>query len=344
MALGLAPVSFAALDGWAEDDHAAAFRAFVRSCRKAGATDPAGAVAMALGSVTRETARVFFESHFTLHAIDTAGEPGFVTGYYEPEVQGAREQDEQFSVPVYGCPAGLIELTPDHLRAQFNDRVTAMRESGAERVPYFTRAEIDAGALAGRELELLYLDDPVELFYMQVQGSGLVRLCDGSSVRVAYVCKNGHPYTSIGRLLIERGELPADGIDMTAVKAWLHADPARGRRLMAENKSYVFFRLLDEDEGRDGPLGAQGAALTPGRSLAVDAAYHRLGLPVFVTAPGLATPEGAPFRRLMVAQDVGSAIRGPMRGDIFWGSGDAAGAIAGRTRHEARFHVFVPKH
>jgi membrane-bound lytic murein transglycosylase A len=341
-AIRLVAVSFASLDFWREDDHAAAFHALLKSCRKAPSPDAVCAAAIALGDgVDRATARVFFETHYTPHAIHGAGQQGIVTGYYEPEVQGSREWDDAFQVPVYGRPHDLAMLTPDTERARFNDRITGVRETAEGQSPYYTREEVDAGALSGSGLEILYLDDPVELFYMQVQGSGIVRLRDGSAVRLTYAGKNGHPYTSIGKLLIERGAIAPNAMSMAAVKAWLHADLERGRALLAENKSYVFFRELAEDEASDGPRGAEGVALTPGRSLAVDASYHRFGLPVFVTVPDLAV-EGAPFRRLMIAQDVGSAIRGPERGDLFWGTGEEAGAIAGSTNHKARFHVLLP--
>jgi len=341
--VNLKPVAFAELDGWANDDHAAAFRAYLSSCRKAPRSDGPCAAALALGqAVDRETARDFFETRFQPHEI-AGGAPGFVTGYYEPKMNGARASDARFSFPIYGRPDDLVTVASETERARFNDRVTGFREAGDWRVPYFTRAEIEAGALQGRGLALLYLDDPVELFYMQVQGSGLVHLNDGSQVRLTYAGKNGHPYTSIGRLLVERGELAADDIDMGKVKTWLRADPERGRALMQENASYVFFRELSDDEGRNGPLGAEGVPLIPARSLAIDTEYISLGTPVFVTVPELETPDGTPFRRLMVGQDVGSAIRGPQRGDIFWGTGEADGAIAGRTRHAARFHVLLPK-
>jgi membrane-bound lytic murein transglycosylase A len=247
-----------------------------------------------------------------------------------------------FQVPVYRRPEDLVTRAPETERARFNDRITGFRQVADGQVPYYTRGEIWDGVLSGRGLELLYLKDRVELFYMQVQGSGRVHLKEGGAVRLGYAGKNGYPYTSIGRLLIEQGAIAPDAMSMAAVKAWLRADEARGQALMEENRSYVFFRELDADEGRDGPRGAQGVALTPGRSLAVDTAYHRLGLPVFVTAADLVT-EGRPFRRLMIAQDVGSAIRGPERGDIFWGTGEDAGAIAGSTRHAARFCVLLPK-
>ena len=336
------PVRFAEIDGWRADDHAAALRVLLKSCRKSLSPDVPCAAAIEFGDgVAREAARDFFEAHYTPHMIDGGAEHGFVTGYYEPEVRASRTRGGKFQVPVYGRPDDLITLTPDTDTARFNDRITGLWQTPEGRVPYYTREEIGAGALSGRGLELLYLDDEVELFFMQVQGSGRVRLADGSSLRLGFAGKNGHPYTSIGKLLVERGEGSPETMTMAGVKAWLRADPLRGRALMAENRSYVFFRELPEGEGADGPLGAQGVALTPGRSLAVDAAYYALGTPVFVTAPELATAEGTPFRRLMIAQDVGSAIRGPERGDIFWGSGEAAGAIAGSTRHAARLVLLL---
>jgi membrane-bound lytic murein transglycosylase len=203
-----------------------------------------------------------------------------------------------------------------------------------------SREEIDKGALAGKGLELVYLD-PVELFFMQVQGSGRVRLPDGTHLRLGYATKNGHPYTSIGKKLVELGEDKPKSMTMQGIKDWLRADKERGNKMMWENKSYVFFRLLDGKEGEDGPIGAQGVSLTPGRSLAVDPSFHALGLPVFVEAPAM-KGDGAPFRRLMIAQDVGSAIKGVERGDIYWGSGDDAGAIAGKTLAPAEFIVLLP--
>ena len=338
----LTPVSFADIEGWAKDDHAAAFAVLLKSCRKKSAGNAACKAALRLGDkVSRKAARHFFETHYIPHRVDEE-QPGLATGYYEPEVNGSRERTGKFQVPVYGRPDDLVQVKPDLLRALYNDRRSVMRREGEELVPYYTRAEIDAGALAGRGLELLYLDDPVELFFMQIQGSGRVRLTDGSWVRLGYAAKNGHSYTSIGKLLAERDDRPRN-LTMDGLKDWLRADPARGRALMHRNASYVFFRELPEAQAGEGPVGAQGVTLTPGRSLAVDTAYHALGTPIFVTVPELATPDGKPFRRLMIAQDVGSAIRGKERGDIYWGSGDAAGAIAGRVKHAARFYVLLPK-
>ncbi len=341
-------VSFSDIEGWQQDDPASALRALLRSCAVGdGPIASACAAARALdkaagGGVNEADARALFEAHFTPHAV-AGGEPGLVTGYYEPELRGSRVRGVRFNVPVYGRPDDLVQLTPDVERARFNDGLSCMRQTEQGLVPYYTRSQIEAGALEGRGLELVYLDDPVELFFMQVQGSGLVLLNEGGAVRLGYAGKNGHPYGSIGARLVERGALRGGGASMQAVKAWLRADPARGRALMAENESYVFFRALDAEEERNGPLGPHGVALTPGRSLAVDAAIHALGTPIFVAAPGLRASDGRPFRRLMIAQDVGSAIRGAERGDIFFGSGERAGAIAGTTKEAARFFVLLPK-
>jgi peptidoglycan lytic transglycosylase A len=340
--LSLRPARFGDIDGWASDDHATAFRAFLRSCRAAPSL-PHADPALALGDAIKPAAaRAFFEERFAPHSVAEPKTPGLVTGYCEPEVEGSYVRHGPYQVPVYRRPDDLITLTPDVERARFNDRITGMRQAPDGQVPYYTRAEIWRGALEGRGLGLVYLKDEIELFYMQVQGSGLIRLEGGGTLRLTYDGKNGHPYSSIGKLLIERGEIAPDGASMAAVKRWLRADRPRGRALMEENRSYVFFRALGPEEGRDGPRGAQDVSLTPKRSLAVDTEYHRLGLPIFVTVDGLIT-EGRPFRRLMIAQDVGSAIRGPERGDIFWGTGEAAGAIAGSTCHQARFHVLLPK-
>jgi membrane-bound lytic murein transglycosylase A len=254
---------------------------------------------------------------------------------------GSRRRDGRFQYPVYRRPDDLVPLVPDKYRARFDEQLTAMRRGGEELVPFYTRAEIEDGALEGEDLEILYLDDPVDLFFMQVQGSGLVRLDDGSQTRLTFAGKNGHPYSSIGKLLLERGEVAPDAAGMEEVKAWLRADPERGKRLMRENRSYVFFRELWADE--EGPLGAEGVPLSPGRSLAVDASIHPLGTPIFVTVPDLTDADGKQFQRLMIAQDVGSAIKGPRRGDIFFGSGEAAGRIAGNTRHAARFIILLPR-
>jgi membrane-bound lytic murein transglycosylase A len=343
------PVRFAAIEGWEDDDQAAAFQALLRSCARIKRDSPsieacaAAKELAAKGAVTRDAARAFFELHYTPYEVKGAPGPGKVTGYYEPEIEGAREKSDKFTVAAYAKPDDLVSVRPDEMRAKDSAEgvLTAMRKTDDGLVPFYTREEIDKGALSGRKLELVYLD-PVELFFMQVQGSGRVRLADGTHLRLGYSTKNGHPYTSIGKKLVELGEGKPKSMTMDGIKEWLRADRERGNKMMWENKSYVFFRLLDEKEGEDGPIGAQGVSLTPGRSLAVDPQFHALGLPVFVEAPEAKDETRSPFRRLMIAQDVGSAIKGVERGDIYWGSGDEAGAIAGSTLALAKFYVLRP--
>ncbi len=240
-------------------------------------------------------------------------------------------------MPLYRRPGDLVTVDlalfdPDLPRRRLVGRVV----DGALR-PYYRRAEVDDGALDGRGLELLWVDDPVDAFFLQIQGSGRVRLAEGGWVRVGFAGHNGHPYRSIGRVLIERGELDAESASLDGIRAWLRDHPEQARALMAENARYVFFRELPGD----GPVGAEGTVLTPGRSLAVDRRFVPLGVPVWVDA---ADPAGraAPVRRLLVAQDTGGAIRGPVRGDLYWGTGEAAGRIAGRMRHRGTYYLLLP--
>ncbi|MGD9868723.1 MAG: murein transglycosylase A [Hyphomicrobiales bacterium] len=346
----LTSTGFDTLPGWAEDDHAAALATFLRSCTRAEASDkPSPPLQACQGArkAAREggegAARAFFETWFVPHHYPAQGEKGFVTGYFEPELKGSRTRDGDYPVPVYRKPDDLVQLTPDVERGAHNGQITAGRRQGEEIVPYPTRGDIENGALEGKGLELLWLADPVEAFFMHVQGSGRVALAGGGHVRIGYAAKNGHPYTAIGRVLIERGEIPRERMSMQSLKAWLRAHPEEGKALMWQNKSYIFFRELSAGESEAGPIGAQGAALTPGRSLAVDGGIHDLGTPVYVSVPSLKLHGGERFDRLMIAQDVGSAIKGPERGDIFWGSGEQAGEIAGHTKHPAKFYILLPR-
>jgi membrane-bound lytic murein transglycosylase A len=348
-AAALSPTSFDEIKGWNDDDQSEAFETFLKSCRRSKtlAETPPCVEAMAMaaqGPVSREAARAFFEKYYTPFEVGVESKPGLLTGYYEPEVEGSRERTEKFKVPVYRRPGDLVAVKPDELRGTYNEELTAMRKTDGELVPYYTREEIDEGALDGQDLEIVYLADPVELFFLQVQGSGRVRLPDGTVLRLGYAGKNGHPYASIGKLLLERGEGKPGKMSMQAIKAWLRADPERAKKLMWENPSYVFFEERPEGEAGLGPVGAQGVALTPGRSIAVDPSYNALGTPIFVVAANdLKEEDGTPFERLMIAQDVGSAIKGPERGDIFFGSGDEAGERAGTTAVSGDFIVLKPK-
>jgi membrane-bound lytic murein transglycosylase A len=338
--MAMSPMAFPHIDGWAEDDHAAALSALRLSLAASDELPELAERAAALGiAPSREDARRFFEAGFTPHLVTPQPEGAIVTGYFEPELRGSLERTPEFGVPVYGLPPDLVLITAENRPDGWPADLTGARETLAGLAPYFTRREIEEGALAGRGLELLYLADPAECFVMHVQGSGLVRLPDGQGVRLGFSGKNGHPYTSIGKVLVQRGELEAASATLDALLAWIRADAERGHRLMWENASFIFFHI--RREVAEGP-SAHGVPLTPGRSLAVDPRYHRLGLPIWVEATGLADDTGQPFRRLMIAQDTGSAIRGPVRGDIFWGSGEAAGRIAGTTKHPCNFIVLIP--
>jgi membrane-bound lytic murein transglycosylase A len=283
-------------------------------------------------------ARQFFERFFTPYSITRPSEGALVTGYFEPELAGTLEADDRHRVPVYGLPDDLVMLDGSTGRGGLPDGLTAARRTPQGLGPYYTRQEIEQGALLGKGLEIAWLADPHDAYVMQVQGSCLIRLAGGGAIRIGFSGKNGHPYTSVGKVLIERGALNADSAALDKVLDWLRSHPEEGRAVMWENRSYPFFRII----GADGPLGSLGAPLTKGRSLAVDPRYHQLGLPIWVSAPELEDGERRPFRRLMIAQDSGSAIRGPVRGDIFWGSGDDAGRKAGATKHVCDFVVLIP--
>ncbi len=344
-------ISFTQLKGWQQDDLAAAFRVFRAGCPSISSRAADGSVASrtelraglrvackaasALGANPgQDEARRFFQTHFQPFRISPeAGGAGFFTGYYEPEVEGARTRRPGYEVPVLGRPADLI-----------TNAQGVWRRSGGQMVPYHDRAAIEDGALAGQGLEVAWLKDPIDLFFMQIQGSGRVRLPDGKLLRLNYAATNGHPYTPVGRVLIDEGIVPRDEMSMARIRAFMEQDPKSGQALRRHNRSYVFFtaRTLGQDAG---PLGAQGIPLTTGRSLAVDRRIHTYGVPVFVEAELPLQPGGAltPFNRLMIAQDTGSAIVGPARGDLFFGAGPQAAEIAGGIRHAGSFTLLVPR-
>ncbi len=351
-------VPFSALPGWEEDDHVAAFEAFLKSGERLAKAADDGSLpdrdrwACLLGIIRKaldlpglaNDARAFFETHFVPHRVVHARSHGLLTGYYEPVLAGSRLPDGRYHVPIYRRPPDLVNLMDESMRGAAGEALThARRAENGRLLPYFTRSEIESGALSGRDLELIYLEDRVDAFFMHIQGSGLITLPDGSHIRVSYDGKNGHPYTSIGRYLVDSGLFRADEVSLETLKQWLRADPERGRQVMWQNASYIFFRELSGSEAQSA-LGVMGIPLTPGRSLAVDASVHLIGTPIYVEAPDL-TPaaDGGAFQRLMIAQDVGSAITGPERGDIYFGSGSEAGDQAGRTRHSGSFFVLLPR-
>lgn len=348
------PIAFTELSGWADDDHAAALKAFLASCPQVIAgrdgTGKAGEPNLSLRAACEAAqalpakaggavARAFFERHFQPHRVVHGGMDGLLTAYYEPLLEGSRTKEGRFQAPILRRPPDLVTIVPE-TRAAVAGTLTHARRTAAGLVPFATRAEIEGGALAGQGLEILYLPDPVDKFFLQIQGSGRIRLRDGSVVRVQYDGKNGHPYTSIGRYLIDKGLLAADRMSMGALGRWLKDDIERARLVMNQNASYVFFKEMPP--GAEGPMGAIDVPLVAGRSLAIDPAVHRLGSPIYVSAPTL-KPAGhaRPFHRLMVAHDVGGAIKGPERGDLYFGSGDAAERAAGGVRHPGNLYVLL---
>jgi membrane-bound lytic murein transglycosylase A len=349
----LKPSAFSELAGWSEDDQAPALAAFLQSCerwRPAADDKPlmmAGTVAdwrdvcAQAAQIGASDARAFFEAEFQPFAVLNNTEPsGLFTAYFQIEVAGRRAPSGPRHVPLYARPHDLVQVNLGNFREEFTGRSIAGRVEDGRLRPYPVRGAIDNGALADKDLELVWIDNPVDAFFLHIQGSGRVRLPDGDVVRVGYDGTNGHPYSTVGGLMIRRGLLPPGGASMQSIRDWIDANPDEGVALMAENARYVFFRLLDGDE----PLGAQGAPLTAGRSLAVDRKYLPLGVPLWLdtTAPGLNGAEPASFRRLMIAQDTGSAITGPVRGDIYWGTGPEAGSVAGRMKYPGRYFVLLP--
>ena len=351
----LEPLAFANLEGWAADDHAKAFAAFRVSCAPlvrarderpmAAALAPVCRRALALAHVDEAKAREFFEANFRPLRISRLGDTqGFVTGYYEPIVEGSRFPTREFTVPLYRRPDDLV-APGEHKGEAFPNRGPAFRRGqDGKLVPYYDRGEIEDGALDGRHLEICWLKDPFAALTIQIQGSARVRLEDGLIMRVNYAAHNGRPYTPIGRILIERNLVPREEMSLERIRRWMNDNPDQTRELRRNNQGFVFFRiagLADESE----PAGGEGVRLTPGRSIAVDRPLHAYGTPFFIEAdlPIDGAAAKTPWRRLTIAQDTGSAIVGPARADIYFGAGDEAGRIAGRVRHAARITMLVPR-
>jgi membrane-bound lytic murein transglycosylase A len=335
-------VSWSQLPGWEQDHHAAAWPALRRNCEKLATRDAAWEniclSARALEAPDDVSARGFFEAHFRAHRLNAeSGRDGLITGYYEPLLNGSLTRTDQFRWPLYKRPDNLLTIDLASLYPELKGRPVRGRIEGNRVVPYYSRAEIGNGKnpLAGNEL--LWVDDPVELFILQVQGSGRVRLPDGSEIAVGYADQNGHPYRSLGGRLIELGALKREDVTLTRVREWLAAHPEETNALLNSNPSYIFFTQRDATLG--GPLGSLGVALTPERSVAVDPAYIRLGLPVWLDTQ---LPDGTPLQRLTLAQDTGGAIKGAARADLFLGQGAEAGRLAGEMKQHGQLYVLLP--
>jgi len=355
-----APLAWADVSGWNKDDHLAAYRAFRVSCRPIAAQNGPPADSRALGASLRDPcgiarsldlrdgarAKAFFEEHFLPLRISKLGDSnGFVTGYYEPIVEGSRTQNEVYNVPVYRRPSNLFVRGVKPGAVGLPNKGEVFRKIGRRKlVPYYDRAEIEDGAIDGRGLEICWLKEQTDLLFTQIQGSARILLDDGSTLRINYDAHNGYPYTPVGRILIERGIIPREQMSMQKIREWMERNPNDADELRRQNRSYVFFRevqLSDKDEA----VGAQGVPLTPGRSIAVDKSLHVYGTPFFIEGELPIESEVAktPFHRLMIAQDTGSAITGPARADLYFGAGPEAGKVSGRLKHSMNFVMLVPR-
>jgi peptidoglycan lytic transglycosylase A len=355
----LEPVNWTQVAGWTADDHFAAFAAYQASCqalRKTRRTDDSRRLSGALWSVCQKalgfrpqhstTARTFFEQNFQPVRIARLGETqGLLTGYYEPVVQGSRFPSPEFHVPLYRRPPDLVAVGYKPGSKAFPNKGTRIgrRNEQGQLVPYHDRGAIEAGALDGQKLEICWLKDPFDLLALQIEGSGRVILEDGTPLRINYDSHNGYSFSSISRALIERNLIPRQEMSMQRIREWMAAHPDEAAQVRAANRSYAFFRITGlSNEGE--PVGAQGVPLMPGRSIAVDR-LHEYGTPFFIDAklPIESAKPTSAFRRLMIAQDTGSAIVGPARADLYLGAGDDAARIAGRIRHPGRFVMLLPR-
>ena len=365
--LGLQPARFSSLPGWAEDTHADALPAFAETCarlRQMPADRPLGGgeaaaphagrvadwlplcdAAAAIAPGDHAAARAFFEARFrpwlASNAATQPADPfGTFTGYFEPELTGSRRRRGAEQVPLLQRPPDLIAVDLGDFVPELAGRRTAGQVRDGRLIPYASRAEIEGGALDRRRLELLWLDDPIDAFFLHVQGAGRVRLAEGGLARVGFAAQNGHPYVPIGRVLVERGAMTLDQVSMQSIRAWLRANPGEARAVMQQNPSYVFFREIRGLRPDEGPPGAFGAPLTPGRSIAVDHVHIPLGIPLWISVRDPVRQQ--PLNRLVLAQDVGGAIRGPVRGDLFWGWGEQAAEAAGRMRERGLWWLLLP--
>jgi membrane-bound lytic murein transglycosylase A len=349
--LELQPVSFSQLPGWQNDNAQAALAAFQKSCavmvkRGAAASVSPIAIGGTIGdwmqacnaSTGSANAKQFFETYFNPYRMNTSnGDEGLFTGYYESMLQGSLTKTAIYNVPLYRRPSDLVMVELGDFRPALKGQRIAGKVIDGKLKPYADRAAIDRGALAGQKLEVVWVNDADAAFFVQVQGSGRVQLTHGHVLHIGYDGQNGYPYTAIGRELIARGELTKDNVSLQTINAWLKSHPTQAQELREKNPSYVFFKVLDEGNG---PAGAQGVALTPEHSLAVDPKYIPYGAPVFLSATH---PLGGQIQHLLIAQDTGGAIIGPVRGDVFWGTGSQAEQAAGLMKSRGNAWILLPK-
>lgn len=341
------PARWSDLPGWAKDDTRKAWPAFLASCRAVGGRAPWKTVCEAARSVQPSSAeaRSFFERHFDPYrlAVSVGGRverTGLITGYFEPVVHGSLSRSKRFDTPLYSPPPDLLTVDLSSVYPELKGLRIRGRLEGHRVVPYFSRGDLGRDpALQGHAI--VWLASPLDAFFFQVQGSGRVVLPDGEILRLHYANENGYPYHSIGRYLVEHGALSASQATMAGIRAWARTHPDRVRSLLDADPSVVFFKAAALKDPSSGPKGSLGVPLTPGRSIAVDPRAVPLGAPLYLatTAPGT----NAPLRRLVVAQDTGGAIRGPVRADLYWGTGRQAGAQAGAMRQAGSLWLLWPK-
>ena len=349
------PASFDALPAWNDDDHAAAWPAFLESC-KAFAARPATwpvwsgvcAAATTVDAHDAAAVRSFFETHFTPWRVSGSdgADSGLVTGYYEPLLSGSYTRTATHATPLYAPPDDLLTVDLAEIYPELKGKRVRGRLEGKRVVPYWTRADIDAGRAPLAARALVYVTDPIDAFFLQIQGSGRIELADGSVLRLGYADQNGQPYRSIARVLIDRGEMTVDTASMQGIREWGIEHPDRLEALLDENPSYVFFRILPPpapgslEAQIDGPTGSLGVPLLAQRTVAVDPRAIPLGAPLWLATTRPLSDQ--PLRRLVLAQDTGGAIGGPVRADFFWGFGDDAGREAGRMRQQGRLWLLWP--
>jgi membrane-bound lytic murein transglycosylase A len=329
---------FDALPGWPSAGLERSLRAFLAGCPRAAALAKPCALAAAVAPGDAQAARIFFETNFVPYALVSSAGPdsGLITGYYEPIIAGSRTQTAQHRFPIFGVPEDLVVVDLAAVNPEVRNLRLRGRVDGRRLVPYPSRGEIDSRGVPAPVIA--WAADPVELFFLHIQGSGQVQLDDGQRIRVGFAEQNGHPYRSLGRYLVDRAELPLEQASMQGIKAWAAANPGKLQEALNANPSYVFFRELGLAEG---PLGALGVALTPEYSLAVDRRFVALGAAVYLATTYPASEER--LERMMAAQDTGGAIRGAVRADFYWGTGAEAGAAAGRMRQQGRMWLLWPR-
>ena len=338
------PVDWSSLQNWESDNHGDVWDGFLRSCEKLAHVRwrEVCELAQNSGPLSDAEARAFFEAHFEVRPVYAEGgeAEGLITGYYEPLLKGSREPTDEFRYPLYGVPQDLLIVDLGGVYPQLKGLRLRGKLVGNKVVPYYDRAQLHDNPELLRGAEILWVNSLVDVFFLHVQGSGRVQLTDGTTVSVGYAGQNGHPYQSIGRVLIEMGELEKDEVTLFTIKDWLKANPERLNEVLAKNPSYVFFELKDGQA--DGPVGSLNVELTPARSVAVDRSVIPLGAPVWLQTT-LPDERQSPFDRLMLAQDTGGAIKGHVRADVFWGRGDEAEMLAGLMKQQGRLFVLLPR-